>query len=778
MSRPFTGTERSRLQGPYKLHVRVRTSQSDGSLVDVSSRFRKAEWAETVDATVPSGTLTLARDGPGGSLAPLIETSAYNLLGGAYSPLIDNFRVFTLDTAVTELGFAPLTTDWKGMIVGFYDNPASAAWDMGLPFRGIAGFLQDRPIEIPRVFGSDAGTALETVLQDMLDDYAPDLGVTLAVWTASGALVGPFTQKDGGTLWDALQTLVLRVGGSLRYRWQSDGTYQLTFTIPDRAASTPTLSLGPSEYLDVEQLDMPGETIRNAPELWYYDKAAKEFVRVALEHAGSIALYKRRWMRMVTDATSNVDTEAEALAMVTHARDDLAYPFLNQRTPCRWLWMLDLDDVIAYAPNAKHYNTTKTLAVVGLGYSIDGTADPTTAEGLLARNGLVTPYTHGHPMGAHKRWIDLAGSPPTLTPPPSPTFAPLSAEANPLGSSDAAESVLDPATWGKVWYEVTLDPRTSYVEVYTTKSQTTPVPLPSDTEGDKVFVVRRPDGYAEGGLAVSPDAFPTRVASGARLNTEVLWTPPWAKGAGYTYRNYVPTPNGWGRKVRSRAYGFDGQKATDSVDQIVVPGTAPTITLGIVTFTPAPGYVREGTGVRLNFSPGANTVPGGTVVYVIVERNGTRLAALAAGSTTYFDPNRPLTATDTYTVYQAVLAGTYAGATGQRSQVIVTVAPVTSTDLLWQSGYPQLVALADGRPAVRVAWSWTDVDRDVVEVQYYREDPTTNTPWHTLYFASGVGAGSGTFDDVAGVGGRTYKFLGTNASGQVIGVSEARSYVP
>jgi len=254
-----------------------------------------------------------------------------------------------------------------------------------------------------------AGTVtMEGVLQQMLNDspvsvalYAPD---------ASSFLMSPWKQEREPVL-EAMRKVAQLIGWDLRPRYDSGGSWRLQLYRPDRAASVPVWTFSPSSYVDVSALDMGIEDVRNVVRVIYGDsadlgtdgKTPRRKYRQAVDSA-SIAAYGRRFMEIAEEATSAIDTSAEADALASAALADLSTPHASLGVEAFCFPWVQLGDLYRFSANNVHFDADQVLAVVGYSH-----------EAQLGSDGEQTFRTsltcRGKPSGGSDRWLQWDSRP-------------------------------------------------------------------------------------------------------------------------------------------------------------------------------------------------------------------------------------------------------------------------------------------------------------------------------------------------------------------------------
>lgn len=357
-----------------------------------------------------------------GNLSPLMLGPAIN----SPAPALDVGRRFRLLTNVTHPDVPPNPTESQRVLDGLIDNIDVAGPDdtVVLQIRDRGGLLLNRVIEDSVAYSTLGGTPVETVMQQILTAGAsalPPLGVsvpTLSLVTpvSPGWDIKQFNQQQMPML-EALRKLALQIGWDLRYRnVGGDEAPQLYFLDPDRTKTRPDLTLGPTEYFDVRDLTLIGDDIRNVVRGWYgnrltYQSSSTTDAALAGRLTSSIQKYGRRFMQVVEDSSSNVDTLEEITRMVDAAASDLCEPFASQEVSLRYFWPVQLNDLIRFQANGVHYDTDQDWSVVSYQHSLGAEESTTTIR------------TRGKPIAAYHDWmrgkprrVHVATEPPPIGP--------------------------------------------------------------------------------------------------------------------------------------------------------------------------------------------------------------------------------------------------------------------------------------------------------------------------------------------------------------------------
>jgi hypothetical protein len=348
------------------------------------------------------------------SLVPLMAGSLPNVATGSYVPVLDGNRRILIDVALSPKG-CNTPAAWQNVFEGRIAKPS---WDSDpivlncidqtmLPLRTW--------IETERQYGSTAGTAIETVMQAVLDD---NLGVgvvtlfsvngTVAtpwnVGDSSGFVITPYKQTEM-SVWDALMALGANIGWDLRYRWHTatPAGFRLVFYNPTRTKTTPDYTFGADGYTGVRQAEYAPENIRNAVRVKYVDSTTgleAQVVRDALtssDAAASQARWGRLFCGISKSSTSLIRNTTDATALADAVLSDLCAPLLEHEIETPYNYACQLNDLYKFLANGRHYDTDQTAAAVAFRHS-------------LARDKCSTVVSvRGKPSGGYRRWLGIAG---------------------------------------------------------------------------------------------------------------------------------------------------------------------------------------------------------------------------------------------------------------------------------------------------------------------------------------------------------------------------------
>lgn len=334
--------------------------------------------------------------------------------------------------------------------------------------------------------------------------------------------------------------------------------------------------LTPSIYRDVRKLNIGLSNIRNVVKATAQDANGKLLAQTALIQS-SITAVGRRYMELVDNASSNIDTNAELVALVTAAVSDLALPRAEHEVDLLLFWPLQFGDFLVFTNNGEHYSSDQAFGIVGLRHD------------FLNGEGVTTIRTRGTVAGSSADWLrrESHSLAPTILPAPIVTHE---AEGTATGGADE----------GVIRVLLTFDKNTAYVEIYAAEGPDAGVAAPEMTSNRISAVLRRQEG-----LIASKDDWSTE----HDIATTVLYY----------------------RKIRVLPVGFDRRKGDPTVlearavDAGVGPSGSP---LALVVTMSLVGGFSRGSLAWTNSDVAAHTR---------IFRNGIVLVRLAPGVNSFVD---------------------------------------------------------------------------------------------------------------------------------------------
>lgn len=373
------------------VYIKLEVQNGSGTYIDVGAALGKrwlinATWGEAVDTTVSQATFTLIQQIGSASFSPLMSASVLNVDDlGAYAPLFNVGRLVRASSATMAHGVALDVAKYRKFFDGRIDNvdqtDSGGGWAGPISIRcsDLGGWLMDMQIETSGIqYGTTpAGTALETVLQNVINANVPvgEPAVTLYKQSSSTFAVTDWKQGDTKVM-EALSTLVLdSTGEDIRYRYDASHLSRLTWFNPDRTRVTVDATFSPRQYV-LRQLDLALANIRNAGEMPYQGGVATATA------PSSIVAFRRRFFRLPSSAMITV--LADAQKVIDAAVNDLSAPPGEAAAECPFLWFVQPYDRYTFQANARQYDTDQTFAVLGYQHTIESGRGSTTLT-LTAR---------------------------------------------------------------------------------------------------------------------------------------------------------------------------------------------------------------------------------------------------------------------------------------------------------------------------------------------------------------------------------------------------------
>lgn len=420
--RVATAAQAAALSGKYyNVGLKVLIADGDGTLQDWTTRGG-TNWLDSitidldVDQPVSQLTVGLRRDsGSTKSLSPFRTDSTLNRNAvNAFAPAIDLARAIVIQVATVAPTASITSGDYVEIFRGTIDRIGFATSSIQIVARDIMAVAVDTWVKDKDVvYGSTEGTPLEVVIQQMLD-----LGPTnlmLYTPTSPGYGVTPYKQQSESVS-DAVIALQQLIGWVVRGLWdEGTHTWRPTLKDPTRTKTVPDLVIGPSRYIDVTDLFVERQNIRNWIDGYYKTAGSATSTKRTVTDNGSEFKYGPRWMRLGEDQdNSPIDTEAKMLAMMNAALADLKDPKAEQEIEMHHDWRIEINDLLQFTANGVHYDTDQMGAVVTLQHRF--TASKGGDGAIQARTRV---RTRGAPCGGYLSWQDRSWIPIVTDPGPS-----------------------------------------------------------------------------------------------------------------------------------------------------------------------------------------------------------------------------------------------------------------------------------------------------------------------------------------------------------------------
>ena len=386
----------------FSVSLQVWIKDGTGTFIDLTD-LEGVDWVESVeisddiDQPVMAATIQLIPSAYDLKLSPLVTGSKINNPSGGLEERIAIDREVVILAAVMPLGSEPASTDWRLLFRGDTDQVDSAT--MRLSCVDLGGRLQrlklERTGQPPSAPGSgtpvdDGGpyiaagatTAAETVMQAVLDDWAPSLSITLATPSSPGwSLTEAWKPSDQQNVLDVLRGIAHMIGWEVRYVFDATltdpfgvtagaggvGNFKLAFFEPDRSNTTPLITLGPDEYFSITQLEDVLGSVANRVEVMYRNGPLQtdDIDSVIAEDSASQTAYGVLYMRVPADATTGITAQANAETLADNILSDVADATAAMQAEAAFRYDLELYDLIRFSSNGEIFDSNQDLATAG-----------------------------------------------------------------------------------------------------------------------------------------------------------------------------------------------------------------------------------------------------------------------------------------------------------------------------------------------------------------------------------------------------------------------------
>lgn len=392
---------------------RVRVEDGDGALVDLTNFLGfdwvvSATWGDDVDARSVGATVTLHRTRYRDNLAPYDEVTRVNLNSlGSYDQLLDLTREIRIEIQFLPPDTASTLSTWVEVFRGQIDEISWPDDLVTLVCRDQMAVLEDTFIEAETKYSDNIGFALETILQEILDDNLGVSAPTLYVPSSPSWVITKFwTTRQ--SLADQLFLLVDQIGWNLKYKWDNGtSAFRLTLWEPARSDTTSIRTFTMDDYFNVSEIGITTKRIRNSVSVGWPDPTnvdkdgtpAIEFYTA--NDLTSQTRYGKRWCSLTEASSSNINTAVEAQSMADAIIADLAYPEATHSVEMPFFPFVELEDIYTFEANGQHYTSDFVGAVVAYSHSIS--KEQLSTSITLRENGPV-----GHTYGW---WEEMLGEP-------------------------------------------------------------------------------------------------------------------------------------------------------------------------------------------------------------------------------------------------------------------------------------------------------------------------------------------------------------------------------
>lgn len=310
----------------------------------------------------------------------------------------------TFDSApATDVAITADYTYFRTMFEGYLGDSIKGSKDASTvqcQARDYAKRLQTAYVELSTEYGSESGTAAETVIQNIIDDNVTN-PPTLQVPSSPGFLIEAYKIKFQST-WDAIQEVVSQFGWFLGYRLdKTNNTFKLYLEEPPRSNTTGDYILTAEDDFYTFDIDINDADVRNAIKVSYIDSSTGEKESVTVENTNSINEYGRRPMEIGEKSTSLIDTSTEATDLANAALNDLAQLTGLEALDLPLFPQIDLYDSF----DIEDRRISTETEFVGI--------DSVRHEFDFSTNGKFRTMVQGSQQitGAHTRWLKMETRP-------------------------------------------------------------------------------------------------------------------------------------------------------------------------------------------------------------------------------------------------------------------------------------------------------------------------------------------------------------------------------
>ncbi len=397
-------TDQSTVLGSRERATHLKVEVNDGaSWIDLST-LQSMNWLESVrysegsDSHFSDATIILNLKNYDLNLSPLVTGSKLNdpniVLG-----LGNTLRIYT---AIMPMGIFPSSGDWILCFRGAIDDVSITSDKITVRCRDEGGDLADAYIEDERFYGTSGGQNIETVMQNILNDW----GGSVTLFSVNGTAGTPFNAGDSPgwavkkylqrrePVLSALKTLADMIGYELRYRWQTNTSdFELIFYDPYNAAPSIDYTFAADHYFNIATVNISRKQVRNVIRVNYRNSAtAGTWETYEVSNAASIAKYGRLFMAIEESSSSQVDTNTEAALManaILNAFNETTQ--IGVQVP--YFPFAQIGDYYSIPSNNHHIDTAYSLAVH-------------TIEHQLERKNATSKFTlRGLPSLGLRKWL-------------------------------------------------------------------------------------------------------------------------------------------------------------------------------------------------------------------------------------------------------------------------------------------------------------------------------------------------------------------------------------
>jgi hypothetical protein len=243
-------------------------------------------------------------------------------------------------------------------------------------------------------------TAVESVMQAIINDaFRGATPPTLVVPTPTAWAIRAYEQDRTGVL-EAVNALAAQRGLMVRYWYNATSDdFDLTVIIPDRAKSVADATWSTDPLREITEMSSGVETVRNTVRVIGYDKSnlgpdgQPTRVEIDVTDAASVTKYEEIFAEVSERATEQCDTLTELTTLANLILSDLKEPLVSHGAQVPFFPWAQLGDLYEFPPDGVRYDSTQTLAVVGIEHT---GRDNVATTALTCRS--------NHPVSQHTGW--------------------------------------------------------------------------------------------------------------------------------------------------------------------------------------------------------------------------------------------------------------------------------------------------------------------------------------------------------------------------------------
>lgn len=383
-----------------KLKVEIDRDGSGSGFVEVNDIdgddfVRGCTFKENLDAPAVAATVNLAawmHDPRYWSLIPSMTNSNLHTGGALCKP----YNRIKISAAVGSQHGA--LTDYHLLFDGRIRRWRHSKGGLALDCLDLITDLQVRSVKTENQYGHEDPASvtyanMEEIIQNILDDHINTVassprtdilanrtdGSPWQLWGPTGTTATkPFPAADQTgagirlemvakrTIWDAISQYPGGIAYRLSRRWHNGaGAFVLTLEEPDRLASTPDITIdtaaGEGGIIDAT---LGNEDVRNSVQIGYQVGGGRRDV-YENSNAASITAYGEQWMGVDVGFSSQVDSSAEAQKMGDGILSDAKDPLIELSVATKFMWFLQLNDLVRVLPDYVSTDVTNDLALIG-----------------------------------------------------------------------------------------------------------------------------------------------------------------------------------------------------------------------------------------------------------------------------------------------------------------------------------------------------------------------------------------------------------------------------